>query len=839
MQRLYGLRQLGLTDRIFIDASHARIHHVVGVLQQVDNLVLAIVNNLRRSDRNLRIGAGQANQETFPTSKLAAFVDKRRPVIRFIGLLHDLTHAPFGHTVEDEIGLVASKHDEPSRQAYAFYRLLCQLLAWLSVEASGPSAKELPQSLRPFMSQAAAEKTPNPLEVGALGRALLSEIDPSRIRLCWRLSQPELAEMLAQLRCAMTALLHLEALHKTAPGDSDLPDKADYPFQIAIKEALQETEFESLLADFEFQPNRDAFMLDIVGNTVCADLLDYAKRDSHFAGLRLDYDPERIAENFTLVSHDAAAYEVNHPQAGGRAESGEAKGSGVFEGWCLRTAISLVSHKYRTDVPSELMNLLNVRYYLYERAIYHPTKCAAGSMLGTALQLLGWRKSSNGEKPDLPAHLRFVGDDVFLHDISAALDFALRWVSNLPSEARIDAKALQEIRHIDSVHNGLVPELLNLRLGQDAAETREEWAAARLLLDRLAARRYFRPVFRALPSSSDPRLHAGPEALADVFRQPDQRYDIERRIELESQLPLGTVTIHCPVRKTARKIANVLLTKPGQDGVDGICKLKDIGDLDPLIFGEHQKAVKAVEEMYGSMWRLTVYVAPEHLPKFEAISEAAGRIIFKTIDTHDQFSDSNLRWPNDENLNRELAEKSAPALRGTPSDDSELSSLGIAVGRLSDQLAESGKITIGPHDRSTFAGGLSPKILTKIENALVSALGPSAVITTSKPVDYDPAVRVNRLHDLFRTYMKRMKREDVADFKARYSEPLNGLPEEDFESIVSGLGAAILETNKLDTGAATVHKGFKFHALLEVLDDLLKGRGVSPPPRTNLFGGRT
>ena|SRR5207249_5077093 len=46
MQRLYGLKQLGLADRVFIDALHSRIHHVVGVLQQVDKLVFAIVNNL-------------------------------------------------------------------------------------------------------------------------------------------------------------------------------------------------------------------------------------------------------------------------------------------------------------------------------------------------------------------------------------------------------------------------------------------------------------------------------------------------------------------------------------------------------------------------------------------------------------------------------------------------------------------------------------------------------------------------------------------------------------------------------------------------------------------------
>ncbi len=131
--------------------------------------------------------------------------------------------------------------------------------------------------------------------------------------------------------------------------------------------------------DFEFNPRRDAFMLDIVGNTVCADLLDYAQRDSHFAGLRLDYDSDRIAENFTLVSFDASTYELSHPHPEGVTALRRTVPKGnpdPFEGWCLRTAISLFSHKYRTDIPSELMNLLNVRFYLYERVIYHPTKCA-------------------------------------------------------------------------------------------------------------------------------------------------------------------------------------------------------------------------------------------------------------------------------------------------------------------------------------------------------------------------------------------------------------------------------------------------------------------------------
>jgi hypothetical protein len=190
MQRLYGLRQLGLTDRVFIDASHARIHHVVGVLEQVDKLVSSIVNNLENSkSRTLRIGSSPADRKCFPAKELADLVDKRKPVVRLIGLLHDLTHAPFGHTVEDEIQLVKTKHDEPARQADAFYRLLCQLVSWLSLEARGPEFKKFPKCLKPFLSHAANAKLPDSADVGALGKYLLSDTSSVRPDTVWRLSR--------------------------------------------------------------------------------------------------------------------------------------------------------------------------------------------------------------------------------------------------------------------------------------------------------------------------------------------------------------------------------------------------------------------------------------------------------------------------------------------------------------------------------------------------------------------------------------------------------------------------------------------------------------------------
>jgi HD superfamily phosphohydrolase len=842
MQRLYGLRQLGLTDRVFIDASHSRIHHVVGVLHQVDKLISAVEANLKRSNRTLRIGAKDGH-ETFSAPQLAIVVRKRRPVVRLVGLLHDLTHAPFGHTVEDEIRLVRTKHDEPARQADAFYRLLCQLIAWLSVEANGPDLEGFPERLRPFLSQAAEIDPPSASDVGGLARRLL-ELDGSKTRACWRLSRQEFAELLAQLGCAMTALLHLEALHKMVLTEQDLPQEGEYEFQVAIRAALSQTVFEPLLQEFEFQPSRDAFMLDIVGNTVCADLLDYAQRDSHFAGLRLDYDSDRIAENFTLVSFDASAYEVSHPQTEGGGDLRRSMPKGVadpFEGWCLRTAISLFSHKYRTDIPSELMNLLNVRFYLYERAIYHPTKCAAGSMLGTALQLLGWRgPATNGNQPSLPAHLRFVGDDVFLHDIRAALDFILDWIGKTPGTNRIEGRDLEKMTGMDRVHNGLVPALLQLRIGQTFSETQGELLSSKLMLDRLMARRYFRPVWRALPSSADARLQAGAEALAELFRQPDVRYEAERQIEIKANLPLGTVTIHCPVRTTARKIANVLLTKPGGDREDEICKLKDIGSLDGPIFGEHQKAVKAVEQMYGSMWRLTVYVAPEHLVRYEEIAKASGQVVFETVDVHGQFEGrSDIFWKNDQNLQKELKSKLDFAQSASGPSDFELSPLGELVGRLSDQLLESGRLGNIPSELLGAPHDISPRSRQRIERALLTALSPEAAITDATPTEADPSERVDRLIQLLRTHSKKVKRDDITDFKHRYAPPLSKLPREVFEEVFGQMQAAILQTGELDRQGATVHKGTKMNEFREVLNELLGKHGVAPLPRveSDLFGG--
>ena len=233
LQRLYDLHQLGLTDRVYIDASHSRLHHVVGVLEHVDKITSAIVANLRANPKKV-FRFGPTEEHNISGELLADRVEDDRPITRLIGLLHDLTHAPYGHTVEDEIHLISSQHDEPKRQADAYYRLICEYVRWLAADADAAAyGIVVPQDLIRSLQEPDSKK-PSPQSVGALAAHLLTDISPAKQRAAWRLSAAEIRVLLANLRVAMTALLHLELLHNFEPEDKHFPE-ADrtYDFQKA------------------------------------------------------------------------------------------------------------------------------------------------------------------------------------------------------------------------------------------------------------------------------------------------------------------------------------------------------------------------------------------------------------------------------------------------------------------------------------------------------------------------------------------------------------------------------------------------------------------------------
>jgi HD superfamily phosphohydrolase len=829
MQRLYSLRQLGLTDRVYIDASHSRIHHVVGVLHQVDNIVNAVVKNLKNNQGKLRLTLPSGKTKTMPAAELAPYVDDRRSVIRFIGLLHDLTHAPFGHTLEDEIRLVGSKHDEPKRQAEAFLRLLCQLTAWLCLEANGP--EQLPKEIGAFLSQAASPSSDDANTVGSTARNLISNLTDTKAALCLRLTAEYVAKLFADLGYAMTALLYLELLHAKGPTRKNLPDHTEYPFQTVVRVALENTPFEGLLE--EFDPHKDAFMLDMVGNTVCADLLDYAGRDSPFAGLRLDYDPARIAENFTLVSdiqrdQPSDQMDWDHEGPGEPGDTGELKNP--FAGWNIRTAMSLVSHKYRTDVPSELMNLLNVRFYLYERVIFHSTKCAADAMLGTALQLLGWREMGHDPEKALPKHLEYVGDDVFLHDIVSSLDLLIAEMAKLSGGAKA-CELAGKIAGMDRAHNGLLPRLLKLHWEQTREEALSELNAAKLLFNRLQSRRYFRPVFRADPSTKDAdNRRKAANSLAELFSGPDKRYGAERRIEQGARLPLGTISIHCPKRHTAQKLANVYLTKPAQDKgqIDPFERLNKIADLDRETFSRHQEAVKAVEDMYDSMWRLTVYVAPEHMERWPAISEVAATVISEIVADSQSIECGESHIKNDPHLVREIELKASEKPRSAEAD-TELTPFARNFAGAVDELLRTGRVGTIPSEYYDPENGLSERGMSWLEGVLSPGQDADRQMTP-RSMRPKSASRTKEILGIVRTKWT-VKVTDRQAFEQEFAADLNVLPDEAYGELLSGVNSMVTKTDEL-VGRGVKHKGHHFSEFKEGFLDLLnKVRGV----KTRLF----
>jgi hypothetical protein len=102
MQRLRGVKQLGTAYLVYPGAVHTRFDHSIGVLHVTEQLVQAI-------DRNF---------ELFPRETLGISARETR-VLRIAALVHDVTHIPFGHHIEDQTGLF-HRHDS----AYRFRRAL-------------------------------------------------------------------------------------------------------------------------------------------------------------------------------------------------------------------------------------------------------------------------------------------------------------------------------------------------------------------------------------------------------------------------------------------------------------------------------------------------------------------------------------------------------------------------------------------------------------------------------------------------------------------------------------------------------------------------------------------
>lgn len=103
MQRLRNVRQLGAAYLVYPGAQHARFEHSVGTAHLATRMATA-VNQVR-------------DQQT--DGRLDGFDDHALRIVRLAALVHDSTHLPFGHNIEDQTGLLP-RHDTPGRFEHMF-----------------------------------------------------------------------------------------------------------------------------------------------------------------------------------------------------------------------------------------------------------------------------------------------------------------------------------------------------------------------------------------------------------------------------------------------------------------------------------------------------------------------------------------------------------------------------------------------------------------------------------------------------------------------------------------------------------------------------------------------
>lgn len=268
-QRLRGVRQLGPSVHVYPTALHTRFDHALGTLEMADRMVMAIRDDNDEYKRKHPESCNISNVQ--------------RCLARLYGLLHDVTHVPFGHTIEDELHLF-EKHDAPNSPR--FKRFL-------------------------------GEESP----IGKLIMKHLSPEDYDRFKKIYQTGQ-----------------------------------------SLKLKDG-------------------DEFIYDLVSNTVCADLLDYVRRDSHFCNLDI-YFEYRFLNSLYLKEKVE--------------KNGEKRKRMFIRLWKGESVIP------RRDTLTDLTRLLEARYMIAERVYFHHAKIISGTMIGRAIQEA--KRANELEEKDLYSH---------------------------------------------------------------------------------------------------------------------------------------------------------------------------------------------------------------------------------------------------------------------------------------------------------------------------------------------------------------------------------------------------------------------------------------------------
>lgn len=271
----------------------------------------------------------------------------------------------------------------------------------------------------------------------------------------------------------------------------------------------------------------------IVSSTVAADILDYLSRDAYFTGLRLSVDP-RVTSYFKVDRASGNLY------------------------------IDLAKRDHlREDILSEIVRLLEARYYFSERVYYHHAKVAAGAMLARAVELT------------------------------------------------LRAGLVTEEDFYDQTDSSLL-ELLDGRLGVAAAPVRER---GRRLVDGYRRRRLYK---RACVFPRYQNQAVQDELVARYFASGGSatRSEVEHRIRDAVRFATGQevdVILYCPAREMQLKEVRIHVRWPSEPGLRPLSELAD-----------RVPRLADLERSYRDLWKFYVFADssdPAVLARVQQVSQ--------------------------------------------------------------------------------------------------------------------------------------------------------------------------------------------------------------------------
>lgn len=329
--------------------------------------------------------------------------------------------------------------------------------------------------------------------------------------------------------------------------------------------------------------SRYPFVSDIVGNTICADLMDYLRRDHLMTGLPMGLG-HRFMNNFYVMRSD-------HPHYASR--------------MVVRIARDGIP---RADVVTELEKYLRYRYELTERVLTHRAKGAADAMMGKLLEMWHdqlWVVAADKRYPGAVTPETHRDVDAVQAAVAAAdptLVARKRWEAAPPDDAPL-SKTNKAVAALDNeVRQRLDDEFVRrsddglLEYLQDVGDISadDRMVAVAALARAVQERRLYKMIGRTPIATV---------SVADLkhkkFGSATKRRQLERDAARYAGLDDGwKVVLWLPAPSMKLKVAGVLADDGSQ--VAELAKLSEQG-------GE-------IVKQHQNLWAISVYIDPEVAP---------------------------------------------------------------------------------------------------------------------------------------------------------------------------------------------------------------------------------